>query len=114
MFISAYRSRGKARASTSLPIELAENCGRLTGVDKSYQRGLFDAGHPTEDCERRFGVAHRSAGSLSWAGLANTWFWVDPSRVIAGLFLTQLVPFADTRVLTAYDAYEQAVYAAIH
>jgi methyl acetate hydrolase len=57
---------------------------------------------------------HRSAGSLSWAGLANTWFWVDPRRGIGGLFLTQLLPFADTRVLAAYDAYEQAVYTAIH
>jgi methyl acetate hydrolase len=45
--------------------------------------------------------------------LANTWFWIDPSCGIGGLFLTQLLPFADMRTLAAHDAYEQAVYTTI-
>jgi len=58
-------------------------------------------------------AGRRSRGSLSWAGLANTWFWVDQRRGVGGLFLSQVLPFADTRILAAYDAYEQAVYGAL-
>ena len=39
----------------------------------------------------------RSAGSLAWAGLANTYFWIDPARNVAGVILMQLLPFADTQ-----------------
>ena len=52
----------------------------------------------------------RSAGSLSWAGLDNTFFWIDPIRGIGGVFLTQTLPFADADVLSVADAAEAAVY----
>lgn len=52
----------------------------------------------------------RSAGSLSWGGLHNTYFWVDPGRGIAGVILMQFLPFADTRALAVYDAFEREVY----
>jgi CubicO group peptidase (beta-lactamase class C family) len=54
--------------------------------------------------------ARRAAGSLSWAGIDNTWFWIDPSTGLGGVFMSQLLPFADPRVLSAYDAFEGAVY----
>ncbi len=53
----------------------------------------------------------RSAGSMSWAGIANTWFWVDPIRGIAGLWMSQTLPFLDPRVRDACLAYEAAAYA---
>ena len=40
----------------------------------------------------------RSPGSLAWAGLANTYFWIDPSRNVTGVILMQLLPFADKQV----------------
>jgi len=52
----------------------------------------------------------RSAGSLTWAGLGNTYFWIDPSRKVAGVILTQLVPFADSHVLDLYGRFERAIY----
>ncbi len=52
----------------------------------------------------------RSAGSLAWAGINNTWFWLDPAAKIAGVFMTQILPFADPAVLEAFDAFERAVY----
>ena len=55
----------------------------------------------------------RSAGTLSWAGLANTFFWIDPMRGLAGLFLTQVLPFADGPALAANRAFEAACYAAV-
>lgn len=52
----------------------------------------------------------RPAGSLSWAGLANSFFWIDPHTGIAGLLATQTFPFADPRVMELFYTYEKAVY----
>jgi CubicO group peptidase (beta-lactamase class C family) len=52
----------------------------------------------------------RRAGSLAWAGLNNTYFWLDPAAKVAGVFMTQLLPFADAAVLQAFDRFERAVY----
>ena len=52
----------------------------------------------------------RSAGSLSWGGINNTYFWVDQSRGIAGVILMQYLPFADPKALAVYDAFERAAY----
>lgn len=53
----------------------------------------------------------RSAGSLAWAGLANTYFWIDPQRKIGGLIMMQVLPFVDRRALAVFTAFEKAVYA---
>jgi CubicO group peptidase (beta-lactamase class C family) len=53
----------------------------------------------------------RRAGSLAWAGLRNTYFWLDPASRIAGVLMTQLLPFADPPVLDTLDRFERAVYA---
>ncbi len=55
----------------------------------------------------------RSAGSLAWAGLGNTYFWIDPARGIAAIILMQLIPFADPKALGLLDGFEKAVYAAL-
>src|SRR5471030_506338 len=52
----------------------------------------------------------RSAGSLSWGGIDNTYFWIDPARGIAGVVMMQFLPFADTRALAIYDIFERGVY----
>ncbi|HZL95321.1 MAG TPA: serine hydrolase domain-containing protein [Vicinamibacterales bacterium] len=52
----------------------------------------------------------RSPGSLSWGGINNTYFWIDPSRGIAGVIMMQYLPFADAKALAVYDAFERAVY----
>ena len=52
----------------------------------------------------------RSAGSLGWAGLANSYFWIDPTKGVGGAYLTQVLPFADEESLPLYLAFERAVY----
>jgi CubicO group peptidase (beta-lactamase class C family) len=52
----------------------------------------------------------RSAGSLAWAGLRNTYFWLDPSKRVVGVLLTQSLPFADPIVLALLDAFETEIY----
>jgi len=55
----------------------------------------------------------RSAGTVSWGGLFNTYYWLDPARKVTGLILTQVLPFADARVLKLYGRFESAVYEAV-
>jgi methyl acetate hydrolase len=55
----------------------------------------------------------RSPGSLAWAGLANTYFWIDPARNVAGVILMQVLPFADAKCLEAFAALESGVYAGL-
>jgi methyl acetate hydrolase len=52
----------------------------------------------------------RSPGSLSWGGINNTFFWIDPSRGIAGVIMMQYLPFADAKALAVYDAFERGAY----
>ncbi|HEY8643182.1 MAG TPA: serine hydrolase domain-containing protein [Candidatus Dormibacteraeota bacterium] len=52
----------------------------------------------------------RSADSLAWAGLGNTYFWLDPSARLAGVFCTQILPFADPQALDLFAGWETAVY----
>jgi CubicO group peptidase (beta-lactamase class C family) len=55
----------------------------------------------------------RSPGSLAWAGLANTYYWIDPSRDVSGVILMQLLPFADKNCLEAFAGFERGVYAGL-
>lgn len=55
----------------------------------------------------------RAAGSLAWAGLGNTWFWLDPGSGVAGVLMTQILPFADHRVLDLLGRFETAIYAGL-
>ena len=55
----------------------------------------------------------RSAGTVSWGGIFNTYYWLDPARRVTGLIMTQILPFADPRTLKLYGRFESAVYEAL-
>jgi CubicO group peptidase (beta-lactamase class C family) len=55
----------------------------------------------------------RSAGSLAWAGLANTYYWIDPVRDVTGVILMQVLPFADRACLQLFSEFEREVYAGL-
>jgi methyl acetate hydrolase len=55
----------------------------------------------------------RSANSLGWAGLANTYFWIDRARGVSGVFLSQLLPFYEPTAVDLYGKFEQEVYRAL-
>jgi CubicO group peptidase (beta-lactamase class C family) len=54
----------------------------------------------------------RSPGSLAWAGLGNTYFWIDRSKNVAGVILMQLLPFADAQALQTFAEFESRIYKA--
>ena len=56
----------------------------------------------------------RSASSLTWAGLLNTYYWIDPTKRVAAVFMTQVLPFADRPALSLYGQFERGIYGAVN
>jgi methyl acetate hydrolase len=82
---------------------MSNDCELFPGMDKKW--GLTFLIN-TQDIP-----GARSAGSLAWAGINNTYYWLDPVKRVAGVLMTQVLPFADPTVLGLLDRFERAVYA---
>ncbi|MDR3417418.1 MAG: serine hydrolase [Nevskia sp.] len=52
----------------------------------------------------------RPAGSLMWAGLTNSYYWIDPHTGIGGVVLMQILPFADVKAMPLFLNFEYTVY----
>lgn len=52
----------------------------------------------------------RTAGSLGWAGFANSYYWIDQARGLGGVYATQILPFVDHKALPLYLEFEKTVY----
>ncbi|KAF5019857.1 hypothetical protein F66182_8136 [Fusarium sp. NRRL 66182] len=59
------------------------------------------------------GFSGRSRSTVQWAGLANLWWWADRENGVAGIICTQILPFADAKVLGLWAEVETEVYKAI-
>jgi methyl acetate hydrolase len=55
----------------------------------------------------------RSAGSVTWAGIFNTYYWIDPVKRVTGVFMTQTLPFAEPRSVKVYGQFENALYGSL-
>jgi methyl acetate hydrolase len=53
----------------------------------------------------------RSAGSLAWAGVENTFYWIDPRRSVCAVIMMQFFPFVDSQAVGLLSDFEKAVYA---
>ena len=49
----------------------------------------------------------------SWAGIANSYYSIDPAKGVAGVYATQILPFFDVKSVPAFQAFETEVYKAI-
>ena len=90
-----------SRLNTAMP-DLTNDCEFFPGQRKTW--GLSFMINEEE------APTGRSAGSLSWAGLPNTYFWIDPSADVAGVYAVQLLPFADDKSLGLFLDFEKSVY----
>ena len=52
----------------------------------------------------------RSPGSMSWAGIQNTEFWLDPARGIGAVLLMQYLPFYDDTAIATLEGFERRIY----
>ncbi|KAM5342771.1 hypothetical protein ACJ41O_013737 [Fusarium nematophilum] len=59
------------------------------------------------------GVTGRSTKTVHWAGLPNLWWWCDREHGVAGIVCTQILPFADTKVLGLWVQVEAEIYKAL-
>jgi methyl acetate hydrolase len=55
----------------------------------------------------------RRAGSQGWAGVLNSHYWFDPKSNLAGVLMTQSLPFIEPRFAATYEAFERAAYKAL-
>lgn len=95
------------------------NVHEMRSAQPSYSRS-FDQfpGQPHKwglsfDINAESGPNGRSAGSVSWAGLLNCYFWIDPVKHVTGALFTQILPFYDERVVALYGAFERELYAGL-
>lgn len=62
------------------------------------------------DINTQPGPNGRSAGSGSWAGLLNCYFWLDPVKKVTGAIFTQTLPFFDPGIVDLYAQFERGIY----
>ena len=92
----------KSGAWTSCNPLFANSGDFFPGLSKSwaYTFQVLDEAAPTG----------RPAGALSWAGLANTYFWIDRKNGVGGMWGTQILPFQDVGSYPGFVEFETAVY----
>ncbi|RQM06509.1 hypothetical protein DH86_00003691 [Scytalidium sp. 3C] len=59
------------------------------------------------------GPTGRSSNTAMWAGLPNLWWWCDREKGVAGIICSQVLPFADPKVLGLWFDVETAVYGSL-
>jgi CubicO group peptidase (beta-lactamase class C family) len=53
----------------------------------------------------------RGANTMSWAGIYNTFFWIDREKQVCAVLLTQALPFLDAGSMKLLEDFDRAVYA---
>jgi methyl acetate hydrolase len=95
---------GKIKVQTmqSTNVLLSENFPLGAGVD-TYALGF-------QRTEAPAAPNMRSVGSLAWAGIFNTEFWIDPEQKIGAVLLMQYLPFYDKSAIDVLQGFEQSIY----
>ena len=128
-FMQMILQKGRGRAPEHHQILRAETVAMMS----SNQIGALSAGrlktfkpnessdvdlHPGADDKWGLGflintaayLGGRSAGSLAWAGLSNTFYWIDPKKGICATIMMQFLPFVDKEAVGLLTDFERAVY----
>ncbi len=125
-FLRMILNRGQAEGGRVLKPETvdlmsANHLGELTVPNIKSANKLFTNDMPLPpDIPHQWSLAWminnktfltgRPAGSLMWAGLANSYYWIDPTNGIAGVLMTQIFPFADIKAMPLFFEFEYTVY----
>ncbi len=91
-------------------VEMLETTNPERSLDAEFFPGLEKSWGLSFMINEEEAPTGRPAGSLAWAGLYNTFFWIDPENEVGGVFMSQLLPFVDTEVLEAFYDFEAAYY----
>jgi CubicO group peptidase (beta-lactamase class C family) len=94
-----------------LTVGMLKSCAPTSSNDAEFFPGMVKKWGLGYMISTEAAPTGRSAGSLAWAGLGNTYYWIDPTRRVTGVILTQILPFADAKVLELFGQFERAIYA---
>jgi CubicO group peptidase (beta-lactamase class C family) len=83
--------------------QFAQDPIRLPGSPDKFGLGFGINSKPVE--------GGRSTGSAAWAGIYNTFFWIDSARKTCAVIFMQTLPFSDDTALSVVESFERAVYA---
>ncbi|HUE87437.1 MAG TPA: serine hydrolase domain-containing protein [Vicinamibacterales bacterium] len=86
-----------------IPQLASSNGGTMPGSLDKFGLGFALNSTPTE--------AGRGANTLSWAGIYNTFFWIDREKQVAAVLMTQVLPFLDAGAKQVVEDFDRAVYA---
>lgn len=86
---------------TSIPM-LSNDAEFFPGVEKSWGLSFQINEQPAP--------TGMPPGSLMWAGLANTYYWIDQKNGVGGVYASQILPFADVKSYPLFLAFQSAVY----
>ena len=100
-------------AMGSLRVEMLKTQNPVLSLDAEFFTGTPKTWGLSFMINEQTAPTGRSAGSLAWAGLANTYFWIDPVKKISGLIMMQVLPFVDPKSIALFTAYEKGVYASL-
>jgi len=84
-----------------MPQLLTDNAVLPGGIDK------FGLGFALNSLP---GPRGRDAYSMAWAGIYNTYFWIDPEKKVCAVLMSQMMPFMDPGPGAAFPDFEKAVY----
>jgi methyl acetate hydrolase len=90
------------RTLTNIIPGLAVNDVTLPGALDKFGLGLA--------LNSKAAASGRAANTMSWAGIYNTFFWIDREKQISAVLLTQMLPFLDAGPRTLLEEFDRAVY----
>lgn len=97
-------------------LQAHQKVGMLPGViaalsnDAEFFPGLRKGWAYTFMTNEEAAPTGRPAGAVGWAGLANSYYWIDRQSGIGGYWATQILPFADATSFSGYLDFETAAY----
>ena len=114
---------GAVRAGTRQPVTGRHRSGKMRRSG-SYREGNIGStrrtsrGSDATACSARQcaapGRRRRGSARCRGDGLFNTYYWIDPSKRVTEVIMTQILPFADPRALQLYGQFERGVYDALN
>ena len=92
------------RPFASVMPELATDNAALAGDLDKFGLGFALNSKPSS--------AGRGANTLAWAGIFNTFFWIDREKQVAAVLMTQMLPGLDPGPAKLLEEFDRAVYTA--
>jgi CubicO group peptidase (beta-lactamase class C family) len=91
------------RLMPSMMPQLAKDGAPMPGRPDKFGLGFAMNTNPLEK--------GRGANTLSWAGIFNTFFWIDRDKKVCAVVMTQMLPFLEDGPQALMNDFDRAVYA---